>query len=110
MTNESVHARIAELVKNYQEAFYAEHVPDHVAKAILVEFNVLPNSEVSGVDVAPAKPTGMDETAMAVESEEGRQWRLQRRYDQSELVEWILHYKNPADDETKLRQIRLVLE
>lgn len=110
MTNESAHARIAEIVKNYQEAFYPEHVPERVAKAVLVEFSVQSSTEESGVDVEPAKPTGMDDTAMAKESEEGRQWRLQRKYDQAELIEWILHYKNPADDETKLRQIRLVLE
>lgn len=43
-------------------------------------------------------------------SEDGKQWQLQRKADQSDLINWILHYKNPADDAEKLRQIRLVME
>lgn len=54
--------------------------------------------------------TGADECVMAELSEEGKQWQIQRKADQSDLINWILHYKNPADDETKLRQIKLVME
>lgn len=50
------------------------------------------------------------EVGMAELSEEGKQRQLQRKADQSDLINWILHYKNPADDDTKLRQIRLVTE
>jgi len=50
------------------------------------------------------------EIGMAELSEEGKQWQLQRKADQSDLINWILHYKNPADESDKLRQIRLVME
>jgi len=50
------------------------------------------------------------EVGMAELSEEDKQWQLQRKADQSDLINWILHYKNPADDAGKLRQIRLVME
>lgn len=50
------------------------------------------------------------ECAQAELSEEGKAMMAQRKADQADLIDWILHYKNPADDETKLRQIRLVME
>lgn len=50
------------------------------------------------------------ECAMAELSEEGKASMVQHKADQADLIEWILNYKNPADDETKLRQIRLVME
>jgi hypothetical protein len=50
------------------------------------------------------------EAGIAELSEEGKQWQIQRKADQAELIAWILHYKNPVDDETKLRQIKLVIE
>lgn len=37
------------------------------------------------------------------------QWKL-RRADKADLVDLILHYKNPADDNAKLRQIKIVME
>lgn len=43
-------------------------------------------------------------------SAEDQQRLVQRQADKADLIEWILHYKNPADDDTKLRQIRLVME
>lgn len=52
----------------------------------------------------------VNECGMAELSEEGKLRRLQRKADQSDLINWILHYKNPADDDEKLRQIRLVME
>lgn len=55
-------------------------------------------------------PSPVEECAIAELSEEGKQWQLQRKADQSDLINWILHYKNPADDDAKLRQIRLVME
>jgi hypothetical protein len=36
--------------------------------------------------------------------------RMARQVAQAVLIEWILHYGNPADDATKLRQIKLVME
>jgi hypothetical protein len=50
------------------------------------------------------------EASIAELSEEGKHWQMQRKADQAVLIEWILHYKNPADDATKLRQIKLVIE
>lgn len=50
------------------------------------------------------------ECAIAELSEEGKAMMAQRKADQADLIDWILHYKNPADDETRLRQIRLVME
>lgn len=50
------------------------------------------------------------ECGIAELSEEDKQRRLLRKADQADLIDWILHYKNPADEETKLRQIRLVME
>jgi hypothetical protein len=58
------------------------------------------------------KPTGAysEECCTPELSEEDKQRILQRQADKADLIDWILHYKNPADDETKLRQIRLVME
>lgn len=47
---------------------------------------------------------------MAEEPEEVKQLRRQRRQDQADLIDLILHYKNPADDETRMRQIRVVMD
>lgn len=47
---------------------------------------------------------------MPILSEEDERRYLQRKIDQAELIEWILHYKNPIDDEARLRQVRLVME
>ena len=61
-------------------------------------------NECTKVAIAP------QECSIAEMSEESKQAWRQRRADQAELIDWILHYKNPADDETRLRQIRLVME
>lgn len=58
------------------------------------------------VEAAPA----VNECALAPLTEEDKQHLLQRKADQADIIDWILHYKNPADDEAKLRQIRLVME
>lgn len=63
------------------------------------------NYEEEEVTVATGHECGIAEL-----SEEDKQRQLQRKADQSDLINWILHYKNPADDEEKLRQIRLVME
>lgn len=52
----------------------------------------------------------VEECSIPELSEEDKQRQLQRKADQSDLINWILHYKNPADDTEKLRQIRLVME
>ena len=50
------------------------------------------------------------ECGMAEEPEEVKQVRRQRRQDQADLIDLILHYKNPADEETRMRQIRVVMD
>jgi hypothetical protein len=47
---------------------------------------------------------------MAEEPEEVKQLRRQRRQDQADLIDLILHYKNPADEEARMRQIRVVMD
>ena len=42
VTLEDVHSRLSEVVKNYQDAFYPEYVPDKVAAALLIEFDIKP--------------------------------------------------------------------
>lgn len=54
--------------------------------------------------------TAITEACIAELSEEDKQWQIQRKADQSDLINWILHYKNPADNAEKLRQIKLVME
>lgn len=56
-----------------------------------------------------AKPS-IYECGISELSEEDKQRQLQRKADKSDLINWILHYKNPADDDAMLRQIRLVME
>jgi hypothetical protein len=57
-----------------------------------------------------AEVIATDECAPAEMTAETKAWFQQRKADQSDLITWILHYKNPADDEVKMRQIRLVIE
>lgn len=64
--------------------------------------NIFPREDVESVMV--------EETMMAEEPEEAIQERLQRSQDQIGLIMMILHHRNHASDEEKLRQIRVVVE
>lgn len=63
-------------------------------------------------DVARAE-TGVETSelaTMAEEPPEAIQARLQRAQDQIDVIKLILHHKNYASDEEKLRQVRVVVE
>ncbi|MFS0718848.1 hypothetical protein ABC337_04945 [Arthrobacter sp. 1P04PC] len=47
---------------------------------------------------------------VAEETEEQKQIRGKRKQDQADLIELILSYRNPADEEARMRQIRVVMD
>jgi hypothetical protein len=61
-------------------------------------------------DPIPESAWAQPSIGMAEEPEEAKQARRQRKQDQADLIELILHYKNPADEETRMRQIRVVMD
>lgn len=63
----------------------------------------IPNIELS-------KATAEKECGMAVLSDEGKAIAAQHAEDSLNLIDLILHYRNPADDAARLRQIRIVME
>jgi hypothetical protein len=89
-------------------AGYQSHADDIMAKAIPeLEVNQAGFDEwADKVEQAPVAA----ECGMAEEPEEAKQWRLQRDADKASVIDLILHYKNPADEETRMRQIRVVME
>lgn len=64
------------------------------------------NEWADKVEPTPADP----EIGMTEEPEEANQWRIQRDADKASVIDLILHYKNPADDEKRMRQIRVVMD
>lgn len=74
--------------------------------------SIFPREEIERAgDLASLKdPDGPSDIGMAEEPEEAIQARLQRAQDQINVIGMILHYKNYATEEEKLRQIRVVVE
>lgn len=64
--------------------------------------NLVPNPALVEGDIAVP--------GMAQEPEECRQARIQRDADKAAVIELILSYRNPADDETRMRQIKVVMD
>lgn len=63
------------------------------------------------VDMSDDKKTvESGDIGVAEESEESIRERLLRSQDQIGLILMVLHYRNRASDEEKIRQIRVIVE
>ena len=81
------------------------NTPDYELAAQMVDAPSL-----RGYLKASASPVETGECGMAEQSAEDRRRQLERRQDQADLIDLILSYRNPASDEARMRQIRVVME